>query len=116
MLPLMTPRGRLRRWLAFVWAALLIAAPAASAQADARFALALAGSQSHVEDSTSAKCPLVHPPDCGLCRHLTNAARVSPGVAPTPAAGRPTVPDEGMALVDAACVAVVPWGRAPPLV
>ena len=112
----MTPHGRLRRWLALVWAALLVAAPAASAQADARFASALAGSLSHVEDATSTRCPLVHPPDCGLCRHLTNAARLSPGVVPAPAPSRPTIPDEGVARVDAACVAVVPWGRAPPLV
>jgi hypothetical protein len=115
MLLFMTPRGRLRRCLALVWAVLLLAAPAASAQADARFTRALAGSQSHVEDATSATCPLVHPPDCGLCRHLSNAARVPPGVVPSPAAARPMVPSEGIALVDAACVAVVPWGRAPPL-
>lgn len=111
----MNDRARWTRLLALVWATLLVASPGLGALADARLA-AQTDARSHVEETTSAKCPIVHPPDCGLCRHLTNPARASASIALAPV----VCGAETAARADAAPAAgihdLTRWGRAPPSV
>lgn len=62
--------------MSLLWAALQLATPALSGLADAR--LAAGDPIAHVESSSSSTCPAIHPPDCAVCRYLSDAAS-SPG-------------------------------------
>jgi hypothetical protein len=114
MLPIMIRRSILVRCLALVWATLQLASPGISAIADGRLS---SESQpvAHIEATSSASCPVVHAPDCGVCRYLSNAA-----VKDAPAAffgcderarGNPSTQNAGVRGVALA----LPRGRAPPL-
>jgi hypothetical protein len=114
MLRGMKRRTPLLRSLALVWAALQLAMPAVSSLADARLAAAAGEPVAHVESTTTSTCPVIHAPDCGICRYLSSAAPASDAAA--------------VAEVDADCEAsssaairrpafltiVLPDGRAPP--
>jgi hypothetical protein len=62
----------LRRFLALGFAVVQLLSPGAAAIADGLLAQESAEAPTvHVESKTGTKCPSVHSPDCGLCRHLT---------------------------------------------
>ena len=111
----MTRRSPVIRLLALLWATLQIASPGLGALADGLLAAQTRDPASHVEATTSGRCPVVHAPDCGLCRQLTTAVAVPPRFA----LELPIVAAAGVAIVATGEPprAVVPhrWGRAPPL-
>jgi hypothetical protein len=112
----MTRRAPMLRFLALLWASLQVAMPAASAVADGMVARE-SGQQAyaHIESSTTARCPVVHPPDCGVCRFLTACGSAPSG---TPAA---FVTRASLAVKpelvgsDHAAALSLPDGRAPPV-
>lgn len=113
----MTRRTTLVRFLALLWAALQVASPGLSAIADGNLARGSAsGPSTHVESQTTANCPVVHQPDCGLCRYLNGAASTT-----TPAQlGFFYAPDVSVPTTES-CAArrngvVLPQGRAPPAI
>lgn len=111
----MTRRTRLLRMLALCWAVLQMASPALGAFAEARLASASAREPvAHVESSSSASCPVVHSPECAMCRYLSSPAAAShtaPSLAVLSHGGDARVEDRS-ATPNAALV--LPDGRAPP--
>jgi hypothetical protein len=110
----MTRRKLLLRFLALLWAGLQLAMPALGSLADARIAAAAGDPVSHVESKSSASCPVIHAPDCAVCRYLS-------GTAPAPATASAADIDAERAGADvqARCAIayvalVLPDGRAPP--
>jgi hypothetical protein len=71
----MRRRTPLVRFLALLWATLQLASPAVGAVADGR---AVSGGAAdltaHVEATTTSACPVVHAPDCAVCRYLSASA------------------------------------------
>jgi hypothetical protein len=114
----MTHRFARLRILTFVLGTLQLASPGASAIADGMLALASVGQPAtHVEAVTQAACPLVHAPDCGLCRFLSLTGcrdAAPPSLAATETA-RAGLRDWGERNVAARSIAL-PSGRAPPKV
>jgi hypothetical protein len=111
----MSRRTPLVRFCTLLLATLQIASPGVSAIADGRLALENASRPTtHVEATTTAACPVVHSPDCGVCRFLSSPVGSAPAAtfslesfsavpAPVADVGRPR------------CVSVdLPDGRAPP--
>jgi hypothetical protein len=71
----MSRRTPLLRFLAILWAAVQLASPGFSAIADGKQSSDSASApQTHIEATTSESCPVVHSPDCALCRYLTHQA------------------------------------------
>src|SRR5690349_15979516 len=63
------------RFFTLAWASLQLAAPAITSVADGRVTLNNASApKTHVEATTSDKCPIVDSPDCGLCRYLSTSS------------------------------------------
>ena len=113
----MTPprRAPLIRVLALFWAVLQMASPAASAISDGLLASGNSAEQvAHVESATTNACPVVHAPDCAVCRYLSGS------VGEAVQCGVLQLPDVGIALPDGqyqttyASAVVLPPGRAPP--
>ncbi|MEX2152744.1 MAG: hypothetical protein WD825_05345 [Gemmatimonadaceae bacterium] len=111
----MSRRTAFVRCLALFWAVLQVASPGFSAIADGRLATeAASGASTHVESKTTASCPAVHPPDCGICRYLSGSAS-DPAPAPlgflySPDASEPTA----QSCVARGDAVALPHGRAPP--
>src|SRR5688572_33060991 len=83
MLHRMTRRTRFVRFMALICAALQLASPGFSAIADGRLARESAsGPATHVEATTTASCPVVHSPDCAVCRYLSTSACEAPNAVP----------------------------------
>lgn len=62
------------RFLTLLWASLQLAAPALSSIADGQLSRDNASKPlTHVEATTSDSCPVVHSPDCGVCRYLSTS-------------------------------------------
>lgn len=118
MLPPMRRRTTFVRCLALVWATLQLASPGLSAIADGLLARASASGPSiHVEATSGASCPVVHSPDCAVCRYLSvsassDTAAPAFGWAETSQCG--VVPDATTAARSAAFA--LPHGRGPPTV
>src|SRR5687768_16137798 len=75
MLRAMRRRTPFVRFLALFWAALQLASPRISSIADGRMAAQNAsGPTTHVESTTTSSCPVVHSPDCAVCRYLSGSA------------------------------------------
>jgi hypothetical protein len=109
--------GRLRI-LTFVLGTLQLASPSVSALADGMLALASVGRPTtHVEAVTQAACPMVHAPDCGLCRllSLTGCRDAAPPSLSATDPGRTGLRSPGERNVAARSIALPP-GRAPPTV
>jgi len=71
----MTARKGFARFLALLCATVQFASPGLSAIADGTLARENASEPlTHVESAPSANCPVVHPPDCAVCRYLSSAA------------------------------------------
>jgi len=74
MVPRMHKRSPVVRALALFWALVQLASPGLSAVADGRLSLESAAQPAtHIEATTSSTCPVVHSPDCGMCRYLSGA-------------------------------------------
>lgn len=112
----MKRRTTLVRFLALVWATLQLASPGLASIADGMLARESASSPStHVEATTSASCPVVHPPECAVCRYLSASrsnGAVTPEVGWADASDCGVIPDTTTVALSAAVV--LPHGRAPP--
>lgn len=108
-------RTPLVRFATLLLATLQFASPGISAIADGQLARENASQPgTHVEAKTTAACPVVHHPDCGVCRYLSVAA----APAKTPAfalelSSANREPKANSRLSSCATVAL-PHGRAPP--
>jgi hypothetical protein len=113
----MKRRTTLIRFLALVWATLQLASPGLASIADGMLARESASSPStHVETTTSASCPVVHSPDCAVCRYLS----ASGSNAPAAAAFSWKAASQCRVIADATTIALstavaLPHGRAPPI-
>lgn len=102
------------RRFAFVWAAVQFAAAGLTSLAHARAEVTNV-SVAHIEATTSESCPVVHPVDCGVCRHAgaTQLPAAAAGAHVVAATGEVPAASERPAvgrLLDA-----LPDGRAPPV-
>ena len=74
----MSRRTPVVRFVTLLLATLQVASPGISAIADGRLARENAsGPATHVEATTTASCPVVHHPECGMCRYLSTTAAPS---------------------------------------
>jgi hypothetical protein len=112
----MMRRTTLLRGLTLVWAGVQLATPVLGSVADARLAAGARDPVAHVESTTSSTCPVIHAPDCGLCRYLSSVS-AAPDT-PCAVALITEGVDAAMAArhVRVAIVVVLPDGRAPPSV
>ncbi|MEX2179375.1 MAG: hypothetical protein WD801_11730 [Gemmatimonadaceae bacterium] len=104
------------RVLALLWAALQLASPGLSALADGQLSAQELSPRAHVEATSSATCPVVHSPDCGMCRYLSQGAHiraVAPLVAHAADACTGLLVERNIACNPATAL---PRDRAPPLV
>lgn len=70
----MTSRSTFVRSVTLLWASLQLAAPAMSSIADGQLSRDNATQPTtHVEATTTGSCPVVHPPDCAVCRYLSTS-------------------------------------------
>ena len=82
MLPRMTRRTSFARFLALLCAAVQLVSPGVSSIADGKFAGDNASAPvTHVEATTTDRCPVVHSPDCAVCRYLSGSAAKQPPTA-----------------------------------
>jgi hypothetical protein len=105
------------RFLTLFLATLQIASPGVSAIADGRLSLENAsGPATHIESKTTASCPVVHHPDCGVCRYLSApSAPAKQAAFGSRLSALGVVPRAEMRAPRTACRAA-PNGRAPPTV
>ena len=107
-----TPVGR---FVTLLLATLQFASPGISAIADGRLALANAsGPATHIEATTTAACPVVHHPDCGVCRYLSQAASPAKQSAFSLRLAACAVEPKAASLEPRAAALAAPNGRAPP--
>ena len=112
----MSRRSTSVRILAILWAALQFASPGASAIADGMLAASnAAGPTTHVEATTTASCPVVHAPDCGVCRYLSGPAAVNRISAFAIALLTEKRELRTESSVTSVALAALPHGRAPPV-
>lgn len=113
----MLRRSPLVRLFTLAWASLQVAAPALTSLADGSASLKDASApKTHVEATSSESCPVVHSPDCGLCRYLTTSA-ASDASAPAfdwTVGSAHELAQTAMLGASGAGVAL-PFGRAPPI-
>lgn len=112
----MNRRSPLLRFFTIAWASLQVAAPAVTSIADGWSTLTSASApRTHVEATSDESCPVVHSPDCGLCRYLTTSAADD---AATPAfdwaVGSASELGETASHFTAGASIALPFGRAPP--
>jgi hypothetical protein len=114
----MTRRSPLVRFLTLAWASLQMAAPAITSIADGRLSLDNASApRTHVEATTTEKCPVVESPDCGLCRFLSTSSShdaAAPAFDWTIGSADDLV--ETASLGTRSASVALPFGRAPPTV
>ena len=116
MLPAMKRRTTFVRFLALTWATLQLASPAISAIADGLLARENGSRPStHVEATTRDTCPVIHAPDCAVCRYLSGSGCND---ASAPAFGWSEAAQSGATsgastMLGSAAIAL-PHGRGPP--
>lgn len=102
--------------LVMIGAAIQLLSPGVAAIADGLLARESASQPlTHIEATTTARCPVVHAPDCGVCRFLSSAAsapRMPADVLFAAADIAPTCTDAG---APASVIATLPNERAPPV-
>ena len=105
------------RMLVMVGAAIQLLSPGVASIADGLLARENAtGPLTHIESKTTAKCPVVHAPDCGVCRYLSAASAV-PRVAPSlPLSEAAAHPRCAAVWAPTRSPSLLPNGRAPPAV
>jgi len=111
----MNRRSPLFRFVTLAWASLQLASPALASWADGRQSMESASSpQTHVEATTSDGCPVVHSPDCGLCRYLSaSQANAEPATISWIATTASELVGSASVAASSGSVAL-PFGRAPP--
>lgn len=102
------------RFLSILWAVVQLTTPALSGLVDARLVESAGNPVAHVEETSSAACPFVHPADCAICRYLSSAAP-----APDGCDAAETTREHGGTLAASrqaspVLAVVLPDGRAPP--
>ena len=114
----MKRRSPLFRFVTLAWASLQLAAPALTSIADGQLSVNDAfRNTTHIEATTSASCPVVHSPDCGLCRYLSTSPVndvATPAVNWTVTSAADLAESASLD-AHSACIAL-PLGRAPPTV
>jgi hypothetical protein len=117
MLPGMKRRSGLSRFFVLLVAALQLASTGFSALAHGKLARqGASGPATHVEGTTSSRCPVVHAPDCAVCRYLTTVAQGSTGPELVSIDAADTVCPTTVARSVRADPHGLPPGRAPPSV
>ena len=103
------------RFITLLLATLQFVSPGISAIADGQLARENASQPAtHVEATTTAACPVVHQPDCGVCRYLSSPAGATPS-ASFDLVALSAAPTPNVETVASSCADVVlPHGRAPP--
>ena len=111
----MSRRHQLLRLLVMIGAAFQLLSPGVAAVADGLLARENAsGPLTHIEATTTATCPVVHAPDCGVCRYLSAAGtpqRAAPSILLAAGSLQPRCEE---ARQPAGAAALRPNGRAPP--
>jgi hypothetical protein len=103
--------------LVMVGAAIQLLSPGVAAIADGLLATESASQPlTHVESTTTAKCAVVHAPDCGVCRYLSSGSTLSRAVQPVPLLQVTPVPPNAIACAPASIATSLPDGRAPPAI
>ncbi len=111
----MSGRRRWARRFAFLWAALQVLSPGASALADGLIARDTASAPLvHVEATGSKGCPEVHPPDCGVCRYLSSGVDVPAAASFVPGARAHLAAPAARVASHHSPSTTLPHGRAPP--
>ena len=107
--------ARARVW-AIVWAVMQLALPAVATYADAGLERESERSSAHVESSSRASCPRVHPADCALCQLVFRTAEPTQAVV-SPVQVPLTALPPADARIDRAADALahLPPARGPPL-
>ena len=96
-------------------AAVQLLSPGIAAVADGLLAAVNASRPlTHIEASTTAKCPVVHAPDCGVCRYLSSSSTLARVVQPLPVLQDAPVSPNAIACAPASNATTLPDGRAPP--
>lgn len=111
----MSGRHPFLRMLVMVGAAVQLLSPAVASIADGRMARESASSPlTHIEETSSATCPVVHAPDCGVCRYLSVAGTQSRATAALLVAETTAAPACLVAPSPGRAGTSLPDGRAPP--
>ena len=96
-------------------AAIQLLSPGVAAIADGLLATESASQPlTHIEASTTAKCPVVHAPDCGVCRYLSSVPTLARGSALVEVRTAAIMPACAETLAPTSIVTTLPNGRAPP--
>jgi hypothetical protein len=106
------------RFITLAWASLQLVAPGLTSIADGRLASENAAApKTHIEATTGDSCPVVEPPDCGLCRYLSTSTAhdVAAPAFDWSAGGANGLVGTAAAGAGSTCIALPP-GRAPPSV
>ena len=112
----MIRRHPVLRMLVMVGAAIQLLSPGAAAIADGLLARESASQPlTHVEATTTSKCPVVHAPDCGVCRYLSSGAMAPKSNPLVVVLAGVVVPACAEASAPASLVTALPNGRAPPV-
>ena len=73
------------------------------------------GPLTHIEATTTASCPVVHAPDCAVCRYLSTAGTVPREADPILQSGTAALPNCAEVHAPASGRVFLPDGRAPPV-
>lgn len=102
--------------LVMIGAALQLLSPGIASIADGLLARDNAsGPLTHIEATTTSSCPVVHAPDCGICRYLSTAGtlqRTTPAIVVSTGSPQPRCAETRQPLGGAT---LQPNGRAPPV-
>lgn len=113
---LMSRRQHLLRVLVMIGAAFQLLSPGVASIADGLLAQDNAsGPLTHIEATTTATCPAVHAPDCGVCRYLSTAGTAHRGAASILLTTGLLHPRCEEARQPASAASLQPNGRAPPV-
>jgi len=104
------------RGLTLLWASLQLAAPAMSSIADGQWTLRNpAELTTHVEATTTDRCPVVHSPDCAVCRFVSTLGAHDAAAPSFDWQSHVVGMGTATVSVDPGCDALgLPRGRAPP--
>ena len=112
----MSGRNPVLRMLVMVGATLQFLSPGVASIAHGMSARENAsGPLTHIESTTTATCPVVHAPDCGVCRYLSTASAQPRATDPIPQAGAAVAPVCAAGWAPAGGRIFLPDGRAPPV-
>jgi hypothetical protein len=112
----MSGRNPVLRMLVMVGAALQLLSPGVASIAHGMSARENAsGPLTHIESTTTATCPVVHAPDCGVCRYLSTASTLPRATDSIPQAETAATPLCASGWAPSGVRIFLPDGRAPPV-